>query len=87
MIDTDSDMIKHAKSELKFLRGDTNTEDEMQRLIEADILEIVRTFAKQGHSGSSASYNSLKKKAQCFSFGMNFLLDFCNIFYYYGTNI
>lgn len=56
IIDTDSNMIEHAKSELKFLRGDTNTEDEMQRLIEADILEIVRTFAKQGHSGSSASY-------------------------------
>ena len=48
MIDTDSDMIKHAKSELKFLRGDSTTEDEMQRLIEADILEMIKTFADQG---------------------------------------
>jgi len=28
----------------------------MQRLIEADILEMIKTFADQGHSGSSASY-------------------------------
>ncbi len=28
----------------------------MQRLIEADILEMIKTFADQGHSGFSAGY-------------------------------
>ncbi len=29
IIDTDSNMIEHAKRELKFLRGDNTTEDKM----------------------------------------------------------
>lgn len=47
-------MVEHAREELKYLRGEEP--DEMQDLIERNIIEIVDTFAKQGHSGSSAAY-------------------------------
>jgi hypothetical protein len=51
-------MIEHAKYELDLLLK--NCEDEeglkMQKVINNDILEIIETFAKQGHSGMSANY-------------------------------
>lgn len=49
-------MVDHAKEELKYLRGDHAKLDEMQDAIDKDILEIIKTFAKQGHSGGSAAY-------------------------------
>lgn len=49
-------MVEKAKYELSLLRGSSEEPDEMQDLIEKDILEIIEIFAKQGHSGFSASY-------------------------------
>lgn len=47
------EFVEWAKSELDRLVKD---DDEMQKAINADILEIVEVFAKQGHSGFSGSY-------------------------------
>lgn len=49
----ESNLVKHAKNELKLLGGE---DDEMQQLMDKDILQIVEIFANQGHSGFSASY-------------------------------
>lgn len=49
-------MLEKAKEELRLMRGENSEPDEMQDLIEKDILEIIETFAKQGHSGFSANY-------------------------------
>ena len=44
-------LVEYAKKELSLL-GD----DKMQQHMNANILELIRTFANQGHSGFSASY-------------------------------
>lgn len=46
-------MINYAKSELARI---TKDEDGLQRRINRDILEIVKIFSNQGHSGFSGSY-------------------------------
>ena len=47
-------LLEHAKYELSLLRGDgpDDTQDEM----DSHILRMVEEFAKEGHSGFSASY-------------------------------
>jgi len=49
---------EYAKQELDILcpPDENGHKDEMQEAIEKDILDIVRLFARQGHSGMSASY-------------------------------
>lgn len=52
-------MIEHAKRELDLILkqcGDDKKAIEMQESINKDILELVETFAKQGHSGFTAEY-------------------------------
>lgn len=51
-------MLEHAKYELNLLLEKCEDEEElrMQKAINNDILEIIETFAKQGHSGMSAGY-------------------------------
>ncbi|MEU2589672.1 hypothetical protein ACI2JA_19685 [Alkalihalobacillus sp. NPDC078783] len=46
--------LEFAKNELKRLGGEN---DEMQQEINKGILEIVKLFSEQGHSGSTASYS------------------------------
>jgi len=55
-----SNLVKHAEEELKLLGG---LDDEYNKAMAEDLLEVVRIFAKQGHSGFSASYaiNALKQ--------------------------
>jgi hypothetical protein len=48
-------MVDHAKEELKYLRG-SDEPDETQDWVEKNIIEIIETFAAQGHSGGSAGY-------------------------------
>lgn len=48
-----SALLKWAESELDRLVKDN---DEMQREINKDILDVVKVFSEQGHSGFSASY-------------------------------
>ena len=45
--------IEWAKKELDLLNKD---KDEMQSLMNRNLLEILKVFDKQGHSGFSASY-------------------------------
>ena len=49
-----SNMVKHAEREFKSLgwQGD----DETQRWVCDNILELLKVFSEQGHSGSSAQY-------------------------------
>ena len=47
------DSIRYAKSELARISKD---EDGMQDLVNRNILEIVKVFSEQGHSGFSAGY-------------------------------
>ena len=53
--DNDNNHIKFAKKELNILLKRSDN-DEMQKLINDDILQIVKIFSQQGHSGFSASY-------------------------------
>ena len=48
-----SNLVKWAEKELERLVKDN---DEMQKEINKDILQIVKTFSEQGHSGFSAPY-------------------------------
>ena len=50
-----SDLVDYAKSELD-LAFPPETRDNMQEFINNNILEIVKVFSDQGHSGMSASY-------------------------------
>jgi hypothetical protein len=49
-----SNLVDHAKRELELLLG--GKDDEMQKKVNEDILQLVEIFAKQGHSGMSAEY-------------------------------
>lgn len=53
-----SNLVKHAEAELKILGMGPHDEsvDPMNRLMGKQILQIVKTFSKQGHSGFSANY-------------------------------
>jgi hypothetical protein len=48
-----SNLVKHAERELEIMGG---LDEEYNRIMADALLEIVRAFAKQGHSGFSASY-------------------------------
>lgn len=50
-----SNLVAHAARELDLI-GMTAHSDEMNREMRNCILEVVETFAKQGHSGMSAAY-------------------------------
>ena len=50
---------KHAREEFRaagWMDENGDIKDEMQAMICADVLDLLNVFAKQGHSGSSASY-------------------------------
>lgn len=46
-------LFEHAECELKLLGGES---DEMQRSMTKHLLDLVRIFAAEGHSGFSAAY-------------------------------
>ena len=48
-----SNLVTHAENELKLLGG---SNDEIQQEMNKDILQMVKMFAGQGHSGFSAGY-------------------------------
>lgn len=48
-------LIEHAKTELKAI-GMLGSEDEMNTMMSDNILQLIETFAEQGHSGFSAQY-------------------------------
>lgn len=48
-------VVEHAKSEFK-LAGWPEDDDDMQKQMCNDLLELLETFSKQGHSGMSATY-------------------------------
>ena len=47
-----SNLVKHAERELEFM----NDGEEINQWMRKDILQIVKVFSKQGHSGGSAPY-------------------------------
>ena len=49
-----SNLLKHAERELKFMGYDGK--DEYNNMAKAAIMELLTTFANQGHSGFSANY-------------------------------
>jgi len=51
-----SNLLKHAERELKLIGYDGT--DEYNNMAKDAILELINTFAKQGHSGFSANYVS-----------------------------
>jgi hypothetical protein len=52
-----SGLLEFAKNELEYLGYDLNQEEEdPDKWIVENVLELIETFAKQGHSGSSAPY-------------------------------
>lgn len=48
--------LDHAKRELDLIGMTANNKDEMNREMRKNILDIIKTFSKQGHSGCSAGY-------------------------------
>lgn len=52
----DGNLYAFAQQELAYLRSPSDGPDEMQDAIEKCVLDIVATFAAQGHGGSSAPY-------------------------------
>jgi hypothetical protein len=50
-----SNLLKHAEVELKAL-GMLDSGDEMNEMMCHSILDLIKTFAEQGHSGFSAGY-------------------------------
>lgn len=54
-----SNMVEHAKRELDLVLNECTTEEDLkyQQLMNDSILEIVKVFAEQDHSGSSANYS------------------------------
>ncbi len=53
----DSNLLKHARRELQLVGYDLNQkEEDPNKWIVENVLELLTVFAKQGHSGSSAPY-------------------------------
>ena len=48
-------LFEHAKNELKAI-GMLDSDDEMNTMMSDSILQLIETFAEQGHSGFSAPY-------------------------------
>src|SRR3990167_8393513 len=54
-----SNLIEHAKEEFKILGYkplEENPEDDPNKWIQENVLELLEVFSKQGHSGSSAPF-------------------------------
>lgn len=51
-----SNLLEHARNELKLLGMTEDAEDEMNAQMTKDILELIKTLSEQGHSGFSANY-------------------------------
>lgn len=51
-----SNLVKHAERELELIGMGKDAPDEMNRLMHDNIIQMVKTFSEQGHSGFSASY-------------------------------
>jgi hypothetical protein len=49
-------LVAYAESELKLIGMGADTPDPMNRAMHDHIIEMVQTFAEQGHSGMSAEY-------------------------------
>lgn len=49
-------LLKHAESELNLIGMGEKTKDPMNRLMHDNIIQIIKIFEKQGHSGASANY-------------------------------
>lgn len=49
-------LLEHAKQELKLTGYDPDEADGPDRWIQDNILELIKVFSEQGHSGSSAGY-------------------------------
>lgn len=49
-------LIVHAEKELEKIGMGRHTKDPMNKLMHDNIIEMVKTFSKQNHSGFSASY-------------------------------
>ena len=53
-----SNTLDHAKHELDLIGMTSNNKDEVNREARKNILELLKVFSKQGHSGFSAAYVS-----------------------------
>lgn len=51
-----STLLEHARNELKLIGMTEDSADEMNAQMTTNILELVKTFTEQGHSGFSANY-------------------------------
>lgn len=51
-----SNLVDYAEAELSRIGMGKDADDKMNKLMHDNIIEIVRKFAEQGHSGFSASY-------------------------------
>jgi len=56
-IESESNLVNHAKEELKLagmISNGTETDDKYNNLVANSVIELMKTFASQGHSGFSA---------------------------------
>lgn len=51
-----SNLVDHAEVELEALGMGKDADDEMNKLMHDNLIELVTVFSKQGHSGHSAGY-------------------------------
>lgn len=51
-----SNLLEHARNELKLIGMTEDAADEMNAAITKDILQLIEIFSEQGHSGFSANY-------------------------------
>jgi hypothetical protein len=51
-----SNLVDYAESELQRIGMGADTSDEMNKLMHDNIIQVVKIFAEQGHSGFSAGY-------------------------------
>ena len=49
-------LVEHAKKEFEILGWNDLPEDDMQTWVVENLLELLKIFSEQGHSGSSAPY-------------------------------
>lgn len=51
-----SNLLEHARNELKLIGMTEDADDEMNAAMTKDILQLMEIFSEQGHSGFSANY-------------------------------
>lgn len=51
-----SNLLEHARNELKLIGMTEDADDEMNAAMTKDILQLIEIFSEQGHSGFSANY-------------------------------